>query len=39
MTKKLEGKTAVGLVPINALVLSGLANSRIVGNSETIVKF
>ncbi len=24
----------VGLVPINARVLSGLANSRVVGNSE-----
>jgi len=25
----------VGLVPINALVLTGLANFRVVGNSET----
>jgi hypothetical protein len=28
----------VGLVPINALVLTGLANFRVVGYSETIRK-
>jgi hypothetical protein len=38
MTQKLEGKAAVGLVPINALVVIKGANSWIVGKPEVIQK-